>query len=274
MAIIKQEFAGEKENTATPLVPGGGSRPSLYLEQENEAVISDFVKSTMLAGGLTAGLAGMAFAGDAPRQIVVSGQGTVHAAPDMATITLGVTHEHVQAGEAMQDVSAAMTEMLVRLRELGLEDRHLQTTRITLNPVWSHHRGNDRPPEITGFVASNALSVQVVELENLGQVLDAVIAGGANDFNGLQFGIQEPDPLQSDARALAVADARAKAQELADAAGVTLGPVLNISEQRGGRVAPMHAEMSMRKAADVPVAAGEMSVSVSVDMVFGIGEAN
>ena len=236
-------------------------------------MIPNFVMNAVVASGLIAGLAGAAMAADSPRQIVVSGQGVMHAAPDMATITLGVTHEGSQAGQAMDAVSAAMADMLARLKGLGLEDRHLQTTRITLNPVWSHHRDNKNPPRITGFVASNALSVQVIDLDLLGRALDAVIAGGANDFNGLQFGIQEPGPLESAARAKAVSDARSRAQELADAAGVELGPVLSISEQRGGRVAPMHAEMAMRKA-DVPVAAGEMSVSVSVDMVFGIAEAD
>ena len=99
-----------------------------------------------------------------------------------------------------------------------------------------------------------------------------MIASGANDFNGLRFGIQDAAPLQSAARAKAVKDARAKAGELAVAAGVSLGPVLTLSEQRGGRVAPIHAEMAARAAADVPIAAGELTVTVSVDMVFEIGE--
>lgn len=236
-------------------------------------MIQKILMSAALAGAMAGPMAaGAALADDAPRQIVVSGLGQVDAAPDMATITLGVTHEHREAGAAMDAVSVAMGEMLEQLRALGLEDRQVQTSRITLNPVWSQRRNdNGTPPQITGFVASNAVSVQVLKLERLGPVLDAVVGSGANTFNGLQFGLQDPGPLQSEARALSVADGRAKAQELADAAGVTLGPVVTISEQRGGRITPMHAEMAARAAA-VPVAAGELTVSVNVDMVFEIGE--
>ena len=229
--------------------------------------------SAALAGVLAGAVAPQVWAAETPRQIVVSGLGQIEAAPDMATITLGVTHEHREAAQAMAAVSKAMGEMQDALSALGLEDQQLQTTRISLHPVWSNRRGNnDRAPEIVGFSASNAVSVQVLQLDRLGPVLDAVIAKGANDFNGLRFGIQDPGPLQSEARAKAVADARAKAEELAEAAGVPLGAVMTLSEQRGGRVAPMHAEMAARAAADVPIAAGELTVSVSVDMVFEIGE--
>ncbi|MBE1282559.1 MAG: DUF541 domain-containing protein [Rhodobacteraceae bacterium] len=228
----------------------------------------------MVAGLLSTGLmAGGALAEETPRLITVSGQGQVDAVPDMATITLGVTHEHAEAGQAMDAVSLAMTEMLSRLKALGLEDRQIQTTQITLNPLWANrNHDSNSAPRITGFVASNAVSVNVLDLDHLGRVMDAVLTGGANDFNGLRFGLQEPEPLMSQARAKAVDDAIRKARELATAAGIELGDVMSITEHGGGRVTPVHAEMSAR-AASVPVAAGEMAVTVGVNMVFEIEDA-
>ncbi|WP_406644922.1 SIMPL domain-containing protein [Aliisedimentitalea scapharcae] len=237
-------------------------------------MIQKTLMATALTGALTAALTAAAMtpamAGDSPRVITVSGQGQVEAAPDMATITLGVTHDHQDAGQAMAEVSAAMGEMLQQLQDLGLEPRQIQTSRVTLHPIWSNQRRDtDSPPEITGFAASNAVSVRVLDLERLGPVLDAVVGSGANEFNGLQFGIQDPGPLESQARALAVRDAQVKARELAEASGVALGLVSSITEGFDGRVLPMQAAMSARKAGTA-IAAGEMSVSVSVNMVFDI----
>ena len=114
--------------------------------------------------------------------------------------------------------------------------------------------------------------VRIRDFTLLGGILDQVITDGANDLNGLQFGIQEPDPLVDAARQAAVADGIAKAQLLAGAAGVTLGPVQSISEQ-GGRPQPMMMEMAAaRSSADVPVAAGEVSLRAQVSMVFAISE--
>ena len=125
--------------------------------------------SAVLASVLAGGIAPAVWASETPRQIVVSGLGQVDAAPDMATITLGVTHEHREAAQAMAAVSKAMEEMQGALKALGLEDRQLQTTRVSLHPIWSNRRGNnDKAPEIVGFTASNAVSVQVVQLDRLG----------------------------------------------------------------------------------------------------------
>ncbi|GHG87240.1 SIMPL domain-containing protein [Pseudodonghicola xiamenensis] len=214
-----------------------------------------------------------AWSDEAPRQIVVTGEGVVQAEPDMATITLGVTHEAEEAGEAMQATSDAVAAILTRLGDMGIASRDLQTRQLSLNPIWSEDKDDvGGRQKISGFVASNTVLVRVRDLTALGGILDAVIADGANDFSGLQFSVQEPKPLQDQARKEAVAEAMARARLLADAAGVTLGPVVSISDAGGGRIAPM-AEMSMRMAAaKMPVAAGEVSVSASVSMVFSIGK--
>jgi len=214
-----------------------------------------------------------AWAQEAPRQITVTGEGVVEVEPDMATITLGVTHEAEQAAAAMQATSEGVAAILARLAEMGVAPRDLQTRQLSLNPVWSQVKGDAEGRQyISGFVASNTVLVRVRDLSALGGILDAVIKDGANDFSGLQFGIQEPKPLEDAARKAAVAEAMARAKLLADAAGVTLGPVVSISDNGGGRMMPM-AEMSLRMAAaKMPVAAGEVSINASVSMVFSVGE--
>ena len=218
-------------------------------------------------------LSGAAWAEPVERRITVTGEGRIEAAPDMATITLGVTHEAKEARDAMQATSEAVAKVLERLAAMGIAPRDLQTRQLSLNPLWSDSSvsGRDRR-RITGFVASNTVMVRVRDLAALGGVLDAVIEDGANDFNGLRFGLQDSAPLMDEARQRAVADAMDRAKLLAGAAGVTLGPVLSIDEHGGGSVAPM-AEMAMRmSAAGAPVAAGELTITANVAMVFAIAE--
>ncbi|WP_299884804.1 SIMPL domain-containing protein [uncultured Ruegeria sp.] len=225
-----------------------------------------------LAALLAVAAAGIAHAEE--RRITVDATGTVQVAPDMATITLGVTNENAEASAAMQATSDAVSQVLARLDEMGIEDRDVQTRDLSLSPVWSGRLGeNADKPEITGFVASNRVFVRVRDLNNLGQIMDAVIQDGANDFGGLSFGVQDPKPVEAQARAKAVGEAMAKAEQLAQAASVTLGAVQSISEQSGG-VRPMMAmrEMAMADTGGVPVAGGEISVSVTVSMEFEISE--
>ncbi|MDW3222409.1 MAG: SIMPL domain-containing protein [Paracoccaceae bacterium] len=214
-------------------------------------------------------VAGTAAAEDA-RVITTNGQGSVETVPDMATIRLGVTHEDANASNAMAATSEGVGAILRRLSEAGIAPRDMQTDNISLQPVWSNRGSNNNTPaKITGFVASNTLTVRVRDLEALGGILDLVVSDGANTFNGLSFGLQEPKPAQDAARAQAVRDAIDRAQQLADAAGVTLGPIQSISEQ--GRVGrPQMMEMAAARQMDAPVAAGELTVTAQVGIVFAI----
>jgi uncharacterized protein YggE len=205
--------------------------------------------------------------------ITTTGQGKVETAPDMATISLGVTHEAKRADSALALTSDAVREVLSRLEQAGIAQNDIQTNSLSLQPVWSRPTsGTNAPARITGFVARNSLSVRVRDLDKLGGVLDLVVQEGANTFDGLQFSLQDPEPTMAAARADAVRDAMARAQQLAEAAGVTLGPVQSISENTGS-VRPQMMEMAAaRMASDVPVAEGEISLSAQVSMVFAIAE--
>lgn len=207
------------------------------------------------------------------RLISTSGTGAVEAAPDMATITLGVTQEARLATEAMDAGSAAARAVLTRVEQAGIAPRDVQTSDVSLQPVWSRDSvSNNTTPRVTGYVARNTLSIRVRDLDTLGAILDAVVQEGANTFNGLRFSLQNPEPVIAEARAAAVKDAMARAEQLAAAAGVTLGAVRSISES-GGRFRPEMMEMAAaRVAADVPIAAGELSMTAQVSMVFEIAE--
>lgn len=222
----------------------------------------------ILAGVLVASIAHAQT--PAPAQIIVTGEGTVTAAPDLATVNLGVTTTDQMAAAAMQANSTALAAVMERLKAAGIADRDLQTSNLQLNPNWTNP-DNGGMAVISGYTASNMLSVRVRDLTILGAVLDAAISDGANTLNGISFGQSDPRPIQDAARQAAVADAMARANLLTEAAGVKLGRVLSISENAG-----YGAPMPMMKAADmaesVPVAAGEIGVTASVNMVFELAK--
>lgn len=202
-----------------------------------------------------------------PPMIVVTGTGTVEAAPDMATLSIGVTTQGDSAAAALAANSAAVEAVMARLTAAGIESRDMQTSNLSLYPNW--HGSESAAPTIASYVASNQLTIRVRQLDGLGAVLDAAVTDGANTLNGLTFGLADPGPAMDEARKEAVAEARARAELLATAAGVTLGPILEISE--GGswnEPAPMfRAEVA---AAPVPVAAGELGLSATVTIHYEI----
>lgn len=201
--------------------------------------------------------------------ITVTGEGVVEATPDVATLMIGVTTQGVTAAEALSANSAALDGVLARLKAAGIEARDMQTSNLSLNPNWTGY--DSSTPTISGYVATNMLTVRVRALASLGEVLDAAVADGANTLNGLTFGLADPAPALNEARKEAVADARAKAELLAEAAGVKLGKVISIGEM-GVSSGPMPMFKSDEAAPAVPVAAGELGMTASVTVQFQLVE--
>jgi hypothetical protein len=163
--------------------------------------------------------------------------------------------------------------VLERLASAGIEARDVQTTGLSVNPNWQHYSSGDAP-RISGFVANNGVTVRVRALDGLGAVLDAAVQDGANQLNGVEFGLQEPRPTQDEARRRAVADARARAELLAEAAGVKLGAIRSINETMAAPM-PMPAfrmAADAAPAAPVPVAAGEVATTANVTIVWEIAQ--
>ena len=226
------------------------------------------LKILALTTALTVPLAWPALA-DGPATISVTGEGTVSSAPDLATISLGVTTTADTAAGAMSANSKSLTAVLDRLRAAGIEARDMQTSNLTLNPNWvSYDSGSSS--KIDGYTASNMLTVQVRAIGTLGAVLDSSITDGANTLNGVTFSVAEPRPALDAARKKAVADAIARATLLSDAAGAKLGPVVSITESSGfAPPMPMY-RLEADAAASVPTAGGEVGLTASVMMVFEI----
>lgn len=206
----------------------------------------------------------------APATITVTGEGVSEAAPDMATLTIGVTTTGASAAEALAANSAALGAVLERLAAAGIAARDIQTAGLSVNPNWSSGSSAYSGQEIAGFTAMNGVSVKVRALDTLGAVLDAAVADGANTLNGLAFGLQDPRPAMDAARVAAVQDATAKAQLIAGAAGLSLVAIAQISEGGGyGGPAPMF-KASEAAAGAVPVAAGELAMAASVTVVWQV----
>ena len=206
-------------------------------------------------------------------KISVTGTGRIDAAPDMATIRVGVTEQGRDAAEAMGRVAQVTGRVFARLEAAGIAARDMQTSDLDLRPLFSDRSyDTDEPPRIIGYQASNMISITVRVLDDLGRILDQLTREGANEFNGLAFGLQDPAPLSRAARVAAVKDAMARAALLAEAAGVGLGPILSITDQSGGGPLPVMADMAYGRAAPIPVAGGEVGVSASVSMEFAISQ--
>ncbi|APG47813.1 SIMPL domain-containing protein [Phaeobacter porticola] len=204
------------------------------------------------------------------RQISVTGEAQIAVTPTLATITLGVTEEANEAALAMSAVSTKMVAVVDELRAAGIAAEDMQTRQISLNPVWSQDRSYENGRrKITGFSASNTLALRIHDLERLGEVLDQVLKVGANDFRGLSFGVADPAQVQDQIRGAAVKDALRKATQLAEAAGVTLGPVRSIHDRDAGGGQPMMA-MEMARSAPMPIEAGELTFGHSVSVVYEI----
>lgn len=223
---------------------------------------------SMSAGALAASEAA------APRQITVSGESTLQVAPELAAITLGVTEEAEEAAAAMAAVSEAMGAVIARLKDAGIAAEDMQTQQIAMHPVWSQDRSYDNGGrrEITGFEASNTLMVRVRDLDRLGPVLDTVLTAGANRFQGLSFGVEDPAAVTDRIRGEAVKDAMRKAQQLAEAAGMELGPVRTITENGGGGGPQPMMAMDMARSEAMPVEAGELTFTHNVSVVFDMAE--
>lgn len=229
------------------------------------------MKRMAIAALTAAMISGLAVAADAEAagRLTVTGQGRVPAVPDMATVMLGTVAEEAEAARAMALLGERMGGVLARIEAAGIAPSDVQTTALTLEPRWQERPAEGRS-RIEGFVARSGAEVRVRDLGSLGDLLDAVVSEGANEFHGLRFGLQEPQPVEDAARRAAVADAIRKAELYAEAAGVALGPILSIDEQGGG----IEPRMMRAMVADsgMPVAEGEVEVAISVSITYAIGE--
>ncbi|HXC56700.1 MAG TPA: SIMPL domain-containing protein [Rhizomicrobium sp.] len=212
-----------------------------------------------------------AVAADTPRTLSVSGTGEVGGAPDQAQVSAGVATVAVTANAAVAENARKMTAVFDALKRLGVPAKAIQTSNFQVQPQYSDTRGSDGAQRITGYQVSNQVDVTLDDTARLGAALDALVGAGANQINSVGFAVKDPAPLETAAREAAVADALRRGETFAHAAGVTLGPILSI--QDGGSEAPrpmLKMMLAGRMADTTPTAAGELSVTANVSMVFEI----
>lgn len=243
--------------------------------------------ATLAAGAMLA--SGAALAQGTPRpaanaapqaatMLTLAAEGRVTRAPDVATFSAGVVSQGPSASEALRANATDMTRVIAALKRAGVADKDIQTSNLSLNPVYAPQRNlpdgmlEPAQPRIIGYQANNTVSVRQHKLGDLGKVIDALVTAGANQVNGPGFEIDDPDPAQDEARAAAMAKARARAELYARAAGLHVARIVSISES-GGWTPPQPvmyrmAAMDAGSAPTSPVQAGEMQMSVTVTVQF------
>ena len=168
------------------------------------------------------------------RRLTLSAMGSVNTKPDMATINTGIETEAVSAGDALEDNSDIMARMLKSLKAAGLANRDIATTQFSVQPRYQRFK-NGRPAKVIGYRVTNSVRITVRELDDLGSILDRLVTIGSNRMNGIQFGLSEPGNTLDEARKDAMRKVLDKASLYANAANVTLGSILSISEQASRR---------------------------------------
>ncbi|HVY90683.1 MAG TPA: SIMPL domain-containing protein [Hyphomonadaceae bacterium] len=201
--------------------------------------------------------------------ITLTGRGSVDHAPDIALISVGVQVHGETASSAMSQQADKMNGVFAAVRASGVADKDMQTGNLSLNPSYDYP--DKKPPRLIGYDASNQINIKVRDLKNLGKTLDAIVKGGGNTINGVSFSIDKPDAFQDEARVEAIKDAAAKAELYAKAVGYKVKRIVTVNEtEYYPQPVPMVARMQMKNAdaAPTPIAAGEVSLTQTVSVMF------
>lgn len=205
------------------------------------------------------------------RWISVVATGEALVAPDMAVVSLTVSGKGRELGPTRDDVNRRTSEVLARLRQLGVADADLNAPDVGINPEYDYRKTGQK---LVGYLVTRAVSARVRELDTLGPVLDGVVAAGANEVHGAQMTASDPSTAEHEALRAAVEAARAKAAAIADAAGVTLSGVARVEEEPDGGHVPMPrmrmAAMAEAGGIATEVAAGDLTVTRRIRAWFDL----
>lgn len=203
-------------------------------------------------------------------KLIVQGEGKLNAAPDVATVVLGVETQNASASGAAAQNAKLMNETISALIAAGIAEKDIQTSSYSLTtaPEEEQKTAGTKPKAPT-FIASNLVTVKLNDTEKVGQVLDAAVSAGSNSIQSVSFDIRNPQPEKDGALTLAIEDAKRKAVVAAKAAGVKLGRVLEISEGYGyvSAASPKNAAFS---SIATPIQPGEMEVTASVTVTYEV----
>jgi len=203
-----------------------------------------------------------------PPAISVTGEATVSVPPDQAQIDGGVATDAKTAREASDANNAAMGKVLLALKGAGIDEKDYQTSRLSLQPQYAPNRSGPSP--VVGYRASNRVTIRLRDVTKIASMIDVLVGAGANDIGGINFMVSQASKLLDEAREQAISDARRKAQIYAKAAGVTLGEPLSISEESAPTPVFRSKVAGGIAASAAPVAQGEETLSVTVNVSWAI----
>ena len=199
----------------------------------------------------------------------VTATGEVTRVPDVAIITAGVVSRSATATGALQDASARMAKVLAALKRAGVADRDIQTSNVSLNPEYRYPQNES--PQLTGYTATNQLTIRFRDIAASGKILDALVGQGANQINGPSLTIDKPEAALDEARANAVAIGRARAEAYARSLGLRVVRIVAVSESGGYAVLPPMppmVAMARMEAQSTKIEPGEQKLQVSLAMTF------
>ncbi len=206
-----------------------------------------------------------------PTRLTIVAEGKVDRAPDLAEVSGGVVTTAPTAAAAMAENATRMNAVVAAVKKAGIADRDMQTGGINLQPQYRYQ--NNEPPVLTGYQATNTLSLRIRRIADTGRLLDTLVGVGANQISGPEFRVDDSAAALDEARVKAVKTARARAELYAAAAGLHVKRIAAISE--AGASAPGPRPMAMMRmvadaapAAPTPVAPGDVALSVSVTIQF------
>lgn len=205
-----------------------------------------------------------------PRTVSVRGEGITATSPDQVRLSVQVSAQASTASAAMRSASGKTQEILSVLKSMGVEEKNIQTSRVSVSPTYDYSK-QIQPPPIIGYNSSNDFSVLFKGklMEKAGEFMDKAVSAGATGFGGLQYEASRQRELERDALTKAAADARSRAEVLAKELSSKLGQVLTISESvdRPGPM-PMVRMASMDASSAAPVMSGELSIRAEVNVMF------
>lgn len=212
----------------------------------------------------------MAQESSSSNSITVDGLGQAYGNPDIAYVNLGIQTSNSDVISAFNQSNETMDAIVAALQELGIESKDLQTTGLSMYQDTPYDPQTGMPSETRVYVVHNALTVTVRNIEQVAEVISTGVAAGANNINGISFGISDISELQSSAREAAIADARARAEHLASLAGVQLGNVTAIVEVDNYNHPVMAAEAQYARGSvsGTSIQEGQLSVNLSLRVTF------
>jgi len=204
------------------------------------------------------------------RSMSVSGTGRVTLVPDKATINIGVRTEADEVKDALDGNTAQANAISQVLQDLGVAEEDIQTSNFNVYPS---ERYNPMTGQVEGkyFVVENTVNVTVRDLARLGDVLSSVVDAGANNIYGINFDVEDREEAVAEARSLAIEDAQAKAEAIAEEAGVSLGDLINISVYSGSSpITYYDAKGGSYAESEVPIAAGTLTILMESNLTYEI----